>query len=60
MVGDDSIGQQLTELGARPASDNEPGGEVQVRARAEVMRDAGRKDGEDGGGAVASLVEPRE
>lgn len=56
----DPIGQQVAELGVRPALNDESGDQVQVGARVDVMRDAGGDDGEDGSGAFAADVEPGE
>jgi hypothetical protein len=56
----DPIREQLAELGLRPALDDEPGDEMQIRTRVDVVRDAGRDDREDGRGALAADVEPGE
>ena len=60
MDGDDPIGQELAELPLRPAADDEARDQMEVCARVDVVRDAGRDDRQDRGGALATDVEPGE
>jgi len=58
MRDEHSIGQEVAQAALRPAMHNEHGHEMQVRARVDVVRDAGGDDGEDGSGALTAEVEP--
>jgi len=60
MGGEDPIGEQIAQLGLRPALDDVPSDEMQIRTRVDVVGDAGRDDGQDGGGALTADVEPGE
>jgi hypothetical protein len=60
MLIEHSIGKQVAEFGLRPAAHEKRRDEMQVGARTDVVRNAGRQDGEDTGGTLGSLVEPRE
>jgi hypothetical protein len=60
-MGDEhSVWQEVAQPALRPTMDNELGHEMQVRARVDVVRDAGGDDGEDGAGALTAEVEPGE
>ena len=58
MLLDDSIGEQVSELGLGPSVDDEPGDEVEIGSRVDVVCDAGSDDGQDVGGALAAEVLP--
>src|ERR1700733_3881307 len=58
MRDEHSIGEEVAQAALRPAMHNEHGHEMQVRARVDVVRDAGGDDGEDGSGALTAEVEP--
>lgn len=57
---EDAIGEQLTKPLLRPALNDEARDEMEVGARVDVVSDACGDDREDGGGALAAEVEPRE
>jgi hypothetical protein len=58
--GEHSVGQQVTQLGLGPSVHNAVNDTVQVRAWADVVRDARGDDGQDISAPFAAFVEPRE
>jgi len=52
----DAIWKEVAELFVGPAAKDELGDEVQVGPGIEIVRDAGRDDGEDGSSTCAALV----
>ncbi len=60
MCGEHAVGQKLTEVVLGPPVHNAVNDAVQVRARVDVVGDAGGDDREDRRGALAAVVEPRE
>jgi hypothetical protein len=56
----DLVGEQVAKPAVRPALDEEARDQVQIGARVDVVRDAGRDHGEDIGGAFAIDVKPGE
>jgi hypothetical protein len=55
-----AVRKKLADFLLRPPVDDGVNDLVQVRAGVDVVRDAGRDDGEDVGGAMAAFVEPGE
>jgi hypothetical protein len=60
MVRENSVGQQVTDLGLRPSVHNAVDDAVQVGARVEVVRDARGDNRQDIAGTLAAFIEPRE
>lgn len=58
--GDDAIRQEVADPALRPASDDEARDQMEVGPRVDIVLDAGRDDRQDGGGALATDVEPGE
>lgn len=60
MSGEHAVRQEAAELSLRPSVHDGVNDLVQVRARIDVVRDAGCDDREDVAGALAAVVEPCE
>ncbi len=60
MSREHAIGQEVAEIFLREAVHDELGHEVQIGARIDIVRDAGGDDAEDGRGALAADIAPRE
>ncbi len=60
MGGKDAVWKEIADLRLRPAVDDELGDDVQVGSGTDFVSDAGREDGEDGGGTLAADIEPGE
>ena len=54
-----AVGEQIAKLRLGPTADDEPGDEMQVGARVDVVRNAGGDDREDMSGALPAFIEPR-
>jgi hypothetical protein len=60
VYGEHPIGQELSQLRLRPALHDELRDLVQVRARVDVVRNAGADDRQDRSGALTAEIQPRE